>query len=226
MRLLTTGLLAGASALAAAFPAYAQDADAQLWTATTATLPLDDDTEFAASLVARFGDAANGPTQLQFGLDLDRSIGDGLRLGIGYSYVPSYDQGRVTTREHRIRQQVSGTVARIGGGELAGRLRLEQRWRDDGEDTKFRLRPRITWTRPLGPDGFALRLLHESFVNLNDTDWGDEARYDRMRNQVALRHRLAPGVTGETGYLNQYIFQGARPDEVDHALTLALSFSL
>jgi hypothetical protein len=45
-----------------------------------------------------------------------------------------------------------------------------------------------------------------------------------MRNSIALRRRLSPVITGEVGYLNQYIFAGDRPDEIDHALTLAATF--
>ncbi len=203
----------------------AEEEDAQLWTQTTATVTLGR-FDLGTHFIARMGDAADGVYQLQFGVDAERRIGAGIKAGIGYSYVPSFEDGRITTREHRIRQQVSATLGEVAGGEVAGRLRLEQRWRDDGEDLKFRLRPRVTWTRPIGPDGLAVRLAHESFLNLNDTDWGREAGYDRMRNQAALRGDLAKGVTGEIGYLNQYIFQGERPDEVDHALTIAISLSL
>jgi hypothetical protein len=219
-RLLFPTFLGAFNATAAA----AQDRDAQLWTQTSASLDVGD-FELGTHFIARAGDAADGIYQLQFGVDVQREIGGGIEAGIGYSYVPSYEDGRITTREHRIRQQVSVPLGTLAGGETAARLRLEQRWRDDGEDLKFRLRPRLTWTRPIGPGGLAMRLAHESFVNLNDTDWGDEARYDRMRNQIALRRNLAEGLTGEVGYLNQYIFQGERPDEVDHALTLAITFS-
>lgn len=205
-------------------PAAAQDQDAQLWTQTTATVGVGR-FDLGTHFIARAGDAADGIYQLQFGVDVERAVGAGIKAGVGYSYVPSYEDGQLTTREHRIRQQVSVPIGTLGGGEVAARLRLEQRWRDDGEDLKFRLRPRVSWTRPVGPSGLAVRLVHESFMNLNDTDWGDEARYDRMRNQVALRGSIANGLSGEVGYLNQYIFQGERPDEADHALTFAITLS-
>jgi hypothetical protein len=209
-------------AACAAAPAAGQDQDAQLWTQATATLSAGE-LDLSGHIIARGSDAADGVYQLQFGADVERDMGGGIVAGIGYSYVPSLEDGRVTTREHRIRQQVSVPIAQVAGGELAGRLRLEQRWRDDGEDVKFRLRPRVSWTRPIGSGGLAVRLLHESFLNLNDTDWGGESRYDRMRNQVALRRRLAGGVTGEIGYLNQYVFGREGPDAVDQALTFAIS---
>jgi hypothetical protein len=212
-----------ASCLAAA-PARAQDEDAQLWTATTASFDLDDDTTFAAQLVARFGDAAGGLSELQIQADLETRAREGVRLGAGYSYVPRYDQGRLTSREHRIRQQVSARLGEVLGGRVEGRVRIEQRWRDDGDDMMLRLRGRLMWTKPIGPQELAVRLWHESFLQLNDTDWGGEARYSRMRNQLSLRRKLGEALTGEIGYLNQYSFSGGEPDEIAHALTLALAF--
>jgi hypothetical protein len=209
----------------ASLPAAAQDVDEQLW-GQAGVIFSQDDWEFGANIVTRAGNAAEGVYQLQFNLDVGRELGGGLAGGIGYSYVPSYRQGRLTTREHRIRQQIGTSIGRVLGGDLEGRLRLEQRWRDDGEDIKLRLRPRVTWTRPIGPDGLKLRLLHESFVNVNETDWGGESRYDRMRNQAALQRDLGGGLSGEVGYLNQYILGRGQADEVDHALTIALTLRL
>jgi hypothetical protein len=211
--------------IALATPAAGQEQDGQLWTQMTATTGVGE-FDLGAHFIARAGDAADGIYQLQFGVDGERAVGGGIKAGVGYSYVPSYEDGELATREHRIRQQLSVPLGRVGGGEVAGRLRLEQRWRDDGDDVQFRLRPRVTWTHPIGPQGLAVRLLHESFINLNDTDWGAEARYDRMRNQVALRRDLAAGLTGEVGYLNQYGFGGEQADKMDHALTLAITLAL
>ena len=218
---------AAAAALAgslAAAPAHAQDEDTQLWTTTTASFDLDDDTTFAAQFVARFSDAAEGLSELQIQADVETKAWEGVKLGAGYSYVPRYDQGQLTSREHRIRQQVSATLGEVLGGRFEGRVRLEQRWRDDGEDMMARLRGRLMWTRPIGPQELAVRLWHESFVQLNDTDWGGEARYSRMRNQVSLRRKLGQTLPGELGYLNQYNFSSSGSDELVHALTFALTF--
>lgn len=225
----TAGLLAAvlAAVLApvlAAFPARAQDIDGQVWTTATANFSLSRRSTLGAHAVVRYGDAAEGVSEVQLGTDVELEGARGLAIGAGYSYVARYSRGALTTREHRVRQQVSTGIATLAGGEVAGRLRLEQRWRDDGDDVMLRLRPRLTWTRPIGPDGLALRLLHESFLHLNPTDWGGEARYDRMRNQVALRRRFGSALAGELGYLNQYSFSGARRDEMIHALTAAITF--
>ncbi len=208
----------------AATPAYAQDEEAQLWTATTANFDLGEDTSFSAQVVARFSDAAEGVSELQLQGDFEKEVRDGLRVGAGYSYVPRYDRGRLTSREHRTRQQVSTRLGEVLGGRVEGRIRLEQRWRDDGDDMMLRLRARLMWTRKIGPRDLSVRLWHESFAQLNDTDWGGDARYSRMRNQLSLRRKLGEAVTGELGYLNQYSLSDSGPDEVVHAITVATIF--
>jgi len=205
--------------------ARAQVSDAQLWTSATASVPLADDLELSGGLSVRVSDTREGMYQLQFLGDLELDLGDDVAVGVGYSHIPNYSGGALVTSENRVRQQVSVRLGEVAGGRIGGRLRLEQRWRDDGEDLKFRLRPALTFVLPV-EGGTSLRLGHESFFNLNETDWGPDAGYDRMRNSVALRRGLAGGLTGEIGYLNQYIFGRDEPDEVDHVLTLALSLDL
>lgn len=218
--------IAAAIALGLSSPASAQEMDEQLWTTTTVETDVGKGFTGSGHLVVRFAEDAGGVSQVQAGADVEYALSDKVRIGTGYSYIPSYDDGDLTSREHRTRQQVSVKLGRALGGDVATRLRLEQRWRDDGDDVALRLRPRLTWTRGIAPDGLALRLLHESFLNLNDSDWGGDARYDRMRNQVSLTRRLGSSLSGEVGYLNQYRFRHAAPDAMDHALTLALTLRL
>lgn len=208
-----------------ATPALAQDEDAQLWTSTSADFELEDGVTLATEFVARFSDRANGVSELQFAGDIEVEIGDGLTLAGGYSYVPRYSQSDLLTREHRTRQTVSAGLGTVLGGRLEGRLRLAQRWRSDGDDVMLRLRGRLNWTRPIGPDGLAVRLQHESFAHLNETDWGGDARFDRVRNAAMLRRKLGRSVTGEIGYLNQLSFVAGGPDQMIHAATLGLTFA-
>lgn len=209
---------------AAAAPARAQEEDMQVWATTTAEFALSERTSLAGQLVTRFSDDAGGISEVQLQADLEHELPGGVTVGAGYSYVPRYDQGTLTSREHRIRQQASVELGKVLGGTLQGRVRLEQRWRDDGEDMLLRLRGRIMWTRPIGPNGLAVRLWHESFAHLNDTDWGGSARYQRLRNQVSLRRKFGDSITGEVGYLNQYSLADSGPDQLVHALTLGLTF--
>ncbi len=206
-------------------PAWAQDEDSQLWLTTSADVPLGGDFTLATQFVARFSDKADGVSELQFSSDLEYETPGGTTLSGGYSYVPRYNQGNQITREHRTRQSVSAGLGSLLGGEVEGRVRLEQRWRSDGDDVMLRLRGRLTWTRPIGPSGLAVRLQHESFAHLNETDWGGDARFDRVRNALFLRRKFGDRITGEIGYLNQWGFVAGGPDQVIHAANLGLSFS-
>lgn len=206
-------------------PAHAQDEDAQIWTATSADFALGGDFTLATQFVARFSDEADGVSELQLSGDLEWETSGGVTLSGGYSYVPRYNQGNQITREHRTRQSVSVGLGSVLGGDIEGRVRLEQRWRNDGDDMLLRLRGRLTWTRPVGPSGLAVRLQHESFAHLNETDWAGNARFDRVRNSAMLRRKFGERVTGEIGYLNQWSFVAAGPDDVIHAANVGLSFS-
>lgn len=207
-----------------AAPVSAQQQDLQLWTSTVAAVPLSDDWELSGGLLVRASELREGIYQLQFVGDVQHEVGDGVSIGAGYSYIPNYRAGERTRTENRIRQQVAFPVASVGGGRIAARVRLEQRWRDDGDDIKLRLRPALTYSLPIG-EGTSLRLGHESFLNLNATDWGPATGYDRVRHQVSVRHDLGGGLTGEAGYLNQYVFVGDDPEEMDHVLTLGVGYS-
>jgi hypothetical protein len=155
--------------IAIATPARAEPTEAQLWINAIAEVALTEDIDLSLDLVARASDADDGIFQTQAGTDLNVDLGRGVRVGAGYSHVINYEGGRVDTREHRVRQQVAFPIGSLAGGRLTGRLRLEQRWRSDGEDLKLRLRPRIIWSRPIGPEQLSVRIAHESFYNLNDT---------------------------------------------------------
>ena len=218
-------LLFALAALLAAVPAHATEQTGQLWTTATVEFDLADDVAFAGQFVARFSDAADGVSELQYQADVSWRARPGLELDVGYSYVPRYSGGEVTTREHRVRQQATLRLGQALGGRVEGRLRLEQRWRDDGDDTMLRLRTRLAWTRPIGPSNLAVRLWHESFVHLNDTDWGGEARWARARQQLSLRRNFGAALTGEIGYLNQYDVARSREDQLTHALSLSLTRS-
>lgn len=214
-----------AAAMLFASPAYAQNEDGQIWTSTSVDIALGGDFTLGTEFVARFSDDADGVSELQFAGDLEWESPGGATLSGGYSYVPRYNQGVQLTREHRTRQSVSVGLGNVLGGEIEGRARLEQRWRNDGDDVMLRLRGRLTWTRPVGPSGLAVRLQHESFAHLNATDWGGDARFDRVRNSLMLRRKFGDNVTGEIGYLNQWGFVSGGPDQVIHAANLGLSFS-
>src|SRR3546814_18059305 len=106
--------------------------------------------------------------------------------------------------EERPRQQNRFPLGGFAGGKLSGRVRLEERLRRDGDDIGLRLRPQIKYTLPLGTGSkTALVLSHESFLQVNDTDWGQASGYARIRNAIGVKTPLGKVGAVELGNPNQ-----------------------
>jgi hypothetical protein len=129
--------------------------------------------------------------------------------------------------EHRGRQQVTvDNFARLAGGTLNGRLRLEERWRDGVDGAGLRVRPYVKFTRPFTKGRkTALVLTHESFVNLDTTSFQATPGYERMRNLVGISTPLSKTFATEIGYLNQHRLVRGGEDMSNHVLSLAVSAS-
>ena len=209
-----------------ATPARAQtDTDTQGWATVSASTELDEGVELTLEGVARFGNDANGLYEAEFGGWLGFDAGGGVTISTGYVRVPGYLNGDLTKMEDRPRQQVSFPLASFGGGKLSGRVRLEERLRRGGDDVGLRLRPQIKYSLPFRAGSKTVLVLsHESFVEINDTDWGQVSGYARMRNAIAVKTPLNDAISVEAGYLNQYDFgrDGAH-DKMAHVATVALS---
>lgn len=212
------------AALCLASPALAQEQDQELWLLGAASAPVGENTEFEFDTVARFGNDAGGLYELELNTLLNHEIGGGISIGGGYTRNIGYSRGDVTNTENRLRAQV-GVAGEVGKLKLSGRVRVEARFRNDGDDIGYRLRPQIKASLPLGGP-FGLVLSHESFIPLNDTDWRQNAGYDRMRNFAGLNIKASKAVAFELGYMNQYAFRAAPArDVMDHALSIGTSLS-
>lgn len=209
-----------------AAPAWAQDTDSELWLTGTGEVALGEGTAAAAEWINRFSDDSDGLYEIELAASLKHKLGGGWSVGGGYVRVINYADGDVTRTEDRFRADGS-YATRAGPFGLSARLRLEHRIRSDGDDIGYRLRPSIEATLPLGDSAFELFASHESFLPLNDTDWGENAGYDRMRNAVGISWKASKAIGFEAGYLNQYRFgRGVARDTMDHAFTLSLGISL
>ncbi|HKX92559.1 MAG TPA: DUF2490 domain-containing protein [Sphingomicrobium sp.] len=136
--------------------------------------------------------------------------------------------GDFTVLEHRAREQVTfDNLARVGGGKLSARLRMEQRWREHFDGTAWRLRPYVKFSLPLaGGSKTSLTLSSETFVNLNSTSFQRQNGLDRMRNLIAINTPLTKAVSVEIGYLNQHGFVRGGEDSSDHVASVSLSLNL
>lgn len=209
--------------LLAPLPALAQRTDEQLWLAANASTAIGDKERVTLESIGRFSDRAGGFAHSEFGLLGSFMVAKGVEIAAGYRHVEDWDQGRALPNEERLRQMVTVMPAR---GVLL-RFRLEQRFNSSGPAIGVRVRPLLRYSLPVARDGLALFAQHESYLNINDTRWGQRSGYERMRNQGGVTVPLAKQLSADIAYLNQYRFgqDGAR-DQMDHAAVLSLSLNL
>lgn len=201
--------------------------DEQLWTATTATVKLGEHWRLSQEIVARFSDDRHGLYEIESNSLLGYKISKSVTILAGYTHDPQYAAGDFTVMEHRGRQQVTfDNIARIGRATVSARMRVEERWRDGIDGTAWRLRPYVKLVLPFTKTGkTALVVSHESFFDLNRTNFQRVQGEERMRNMIAVTTPLVRNVTAEIGYLHQHGFRPGADDSNDHVASLALSFS-
>ncbi len=209
-------LLALPLALIAA-PALAQEEDQELWLTGAAKVALAKDTAFEFDTVARWGNDPGGLYEVEINTLIAHKLTDHITIGGGYVRNINYSRGVVTRTEDRLRVQV-GLSGKLGAVKLSGRVRLEHRNRSDGDEIGYRLRPQLKATLPLN-ESFSAVVSHESFIPLDDTDWGQRAGFERMRNFAGIGWKANDLLSFEIGYMNQYGFgRGGARDVMDHAL--------
>lgn len=208
-----------------ATPALAQEEDQELWLTGAASVGLGGGTAFEFDTVARFGNDPGGLYEVEINTLVSHKLPGGITIGGGYTRNVNYSRGTVTRTENRLRVQV-GLSGKSGAVKLSGRIRLEHRDRSGGDEIGYRLRPQIKVAMPLN-DSFTGIVSHESFIALDDTDWGQRAGYERMRNFAGIGWKANKTLSFEIGYMNQYGFgrNGAR-DVIDHALALGVGLTL
>jgi hypothetical protein len=202
--------------------------DSQLWTAGTATVKLSEKFRISQELVARFSDNRNGLYEIEAVTMLGYKPSKNVTIAAGYVHNPLYSDGDFVTTEHRAREQVQvDNFAQIGPGKLSGRLRLEQRWRENANGTAWRMRPYVKYSIPISKNGkTALNFSNETFVNIENTSFQKTEGFDRMRNQISISTPLSKQLTIEAGYLNQYGFVRDGEDTMDHVATVSLGLNL
>lgn len=203
--------------MALVIPATARADDGQIWTTVSATGTISGKLRGSLDAIARFdGDGLyEWVGSAELGYQLDKHV----TLWAGYVHKTAYANNSASI-EQRAREDVTfDDVARIGPVRLGGRVRAEERWRDDRAGTGWRVRPQIKLTLPLRKDGPALVAAVEGFVNL-DAGAGQRAGYDRTRVSIGVAVPLTKKLRLDAGYLRQTT---RRADAVG-AATLGLAF--
>jgi hypothetical protein len=206
-------------------PAYATS-DSQFWATTAVNAKLADKWGLSEEVVTRFSDNRNGLYEIEATTLVGYRFNKTISLWAGYVHDPQYSAGEFRVMEHRAREQlVFDSFARIGGGKLTGRVRLEQRWREGVNGTGLRLRPYLKYSLPIHGKT-ALNLSTEPFFNLNTTSYQATHGLDRVRNLITISTPIAGRLAGEAGYMNQHIFvPHGEEDESDNIAYLTLNFS-
>ena len=212
---IAAGILA---AIIVARPAAA--ADTQLWTALFANGPVSENSRL---LVWFDGHARYSEDVSRLGVSIIRpaigyKVNDRLSLWSGYAWVVSRADGRDNITDNRFWQQATYRIAGGDWGTLSGRTRLEQRFLSTGDETGWRARQFVRWIKPLD-ERWSATAWNETFIALNDTDFGADAGYDQNRTFIGLRWKAAGRVSLEGGYLLNDIRAG---DQTNHNVSLSI----
>lgn len=213
-------------AAAVSQPAHAATSDSQLWTNGVLNVKLSDRWRLQEEMTARFSDKRDGLYEVESNTLLGYRLNKIVTVWAGYTHNPQYSGGDFTVMEHRAREQVTfDGFAKLGPGKLNGRLRLEQRWRQNIDGTGWRVRPYLKFSVPIARKT-ALNLSTEPFLDLNRTAFQKQSGLDRVRNLITLSTPLTKTISGEAGYMNQHGFVRGAPDTSDNVAYFGLALAL
>lgn len=213
-------LLAILMSFAMALSGTARAQDTQLWTALFSNGPVNDESRLLLWFDghARYSDDVGrlGVSIIRPGIGY--KLNDRISLWTGYAWVVSRADGRNNITDNRIWQQATYKIADGAWGTLSARTRLEQRFLNTGDETGWRLRQFVRWAKPVS-DRWTVTAWNETFIALNDTDFGAQAGYDQNRTFAGLRWRAAKKFSLEGGYL----FNDTNAsDQQNHNISLSL----
>lgn len=213
-RYLILALLAG--------PAAAQDV--QSWNTVLAQGPVDGKLLLWAELQPRFTNDASRLGQFIARTAIGVRLENDIDVHAGYHYQRNDPSPGVSSDEHRFWQQVMGPVLRRENGfALITRWRLEQRTFEGAEDLGLRLRIQWRVQQPLHGKGTAGPLLwSETFLALNNTDWGARSGLDQQRSFVGWLQPLSKRLNLEAGYMHQYLNRPGR-NPGNHVVNITLN---
>lgn len=223
MRFVTRFLALAPVALAlVAFPARADEHDGQAWLNVTFQGPVAGRVLAWAEVQGRFGDDASRLSQSILRPGVGYQLGKDVSVWVGYGRITNHDPGP-DVGEDRLWQQLSWNAGTVMGGAFSTRTRLEQRFVEGGSDTGWRVRQLFKYSRPLHKSGdTALVAASETFIALDDTDWGARAGFDQIRNFAGVGFSVSPKARVEVGYMNQYIDRAGPDDRMNHIASFNL----
>jgi len=196
----------------------------QAWLAAFASGPISSDSRVLGWIDAhaRFRDDGETLDTVILRPGIGWRVNARLDVWAGYARIEGRRAGR-DLEEERAWQQATYPLAEWAGGRLTGRTRLEQRFRDTGDDTGWRLRQFLRYGRPFAGTDFGIVVSNEAFFGLNQADWGQRSGFDQNRALIGGYFQPRKSLRIEAGYLNQYIrVPGRTQDRALHNLSLTV----
>ena len=217
-------LLGGALlAFLAAMPVTeAADHAAGWWTTLNLSAPVH--REWTAGLIvqSRLADGVETLDRVVLRPMLTRRLDNGFALTAGYD--AHLLDAPVTGTEHRAWQQIA-RGGQLGGTQVFGHFRLEERFADGVRGTALRGRWLLGARHPTGWAAAPWAVVrNEAFVNLNSPEGGPQSGFDQNRAFAGFARPLGHGAEVEVGYQMQVVERAARRDLVLHQAFLTLSF--
>jgi Protein of unknown function (DUF2490) len=207
--------------------AYAQPIeDGRIWLGLSLQGKLaDTGLNWSAELQPRWREEGDNLDQLIIRPALFYKLDAKSSVWFGYEKVINHPESKATFDEHRLWQQYSYTFDPINTLTIQNRTRLEERRKEHGKETNYRLRQMLKVSMPLEINPkFSLIVSDELFINFNNTDWGVRSGFDQNRLFMGAGYVFNPTVKLEAGYLNQYV--NSNPvDKMNHVLSSTVSFS-
>ncbi len=217
-------VIIAAPMLLAASPALAVDEDVEIWTVGIATGTISGKVLGSMEVSIRSSDEGTRHATVLLRPSIGYQVTPKLSLWAGYTRATVGSVGRPLSIENRYFQQASWTIGKVAGGTLSSRTRLEQRTVMGRNDTGWRARQQLRWTKPASTGGANVVLSSEVFVALNSTDFGARAGLDQTRTFAGINLPLAKGFTLEGGYMNRYVKRSGVPDRLDHIVPVTATY--
>lgn len=175
---------------------------------------------------ARFFDESDGFATSIVRPGIGYDLTENLTAWAGYAWIRN-DTPAGDFDEQRFWQQLTWS-ADFDWGTIMLRPRTELRFSDQGGVRGLRVRQFARWTKRVHEESrFSFRVWDEVFVELNDTDWGQDAGLRQNRAFAGLGYQLNASGTAlvEFGYLNQHLFRESARDSSNHILSVSFAIN-
>lgn len=170
----------------------------------------------------RYLDDSDGFNQSIFRPGIGYQVNSNTNVWMGYAWINELPaNGNPVFDENRIWQQLLWSK-KLDLRTVWSRSRLEQRFVETGSDTGWRLRQFLKIDRPFH-EGSTLSFVawDEFFLDLNETDWGQQGSFSQNRVFVGLGKKFdgphSPKI--EIGYLNQFLRRKSADDRFNHIVS-------